>query len=198
MSYNCESVLSSYMSVCVANCQPVYVRMCAFAFYRTPGCKLSCRLHMKAEDSGYTRRRGERREKQIGRRRRTASAFILNPAGEGLGLSLWERETASCCSTHTHAHAHDKNLGKENSRVPLKLNGKIISLLLTIIKKSIPYIQAVKNTWKAPTAKWVQKVLSNMKDFQLLVFKKKRPTERQSSYQSCQSRPAGQTISSLC
>lgn len=43
---------------------------------------------MKAEDSGYTGQRGERREKQSGGSRRRASAFILNPAGESFGLSV--------------------------------------------------------------------------------------------------------------
>lgn len=71
-------------------------------FHRTAGCKLSCRLHMKAEDSGYTGwgRWGESREKQI-RRSRRASAFILNPAGGNWGLPLWERQLLHTQSKYT-------------------------------------------------------------------------------------------------
>lgn len=159
-------------------------------------------LQASYESWGFWLHKAARRKERKTDRQKKKDSICFHPQPSRGGLrpvTLRERDSQLLQHTHTHAHARDKNLGKENSRVPLKLNGKIISLLLTIIKKSIPYIQAVKNTWKAPTAKWVQKVLSNMKDFQLLVFKKKkRPTERQSSYQNCQSRPAGQTISSLC
>lgn len=115
--------------------------VCVFAFHRTPGCKLSCRLHMKAEDSGYTRRRGERGEKLSGRRRRRASAFILNPAGESLGLSLWERQPAAAHTlTHTHTQAHYLGKNTEYLRVPLKLSGTLISLVFAIIKIYLHYL----------------------------------------------------------
>lgn len=83
------------------------------AFCRTPGCKLTCRLHLKAEDSGYKRRRVEERktdlEKRKPRRRtRGASAFIFNPAGESFGLSLWDGQRAAAAAPPTPTHTREK------------------------------------------------------------------------------------------